>query len=82
MFTKACTQMSVTALFIIVKEWEKNPTVHQNKQNVVYPHKGFPGGSMVRTRLSIQEMQETWVQPFGWGDPLEEDTATHSSILA
>ena len=27
-------------------------------------------------------MQETWVQSLGWEDPLEEDTATHSSILA
>ena len=27
-------------------------------------------------------MQETWAQPVGWEDPLEEDMATHSSILA
>ena len=27
-------------------------------------------------------MQETWVQSLGWDDPLEEDMATHSSILA
>ena len=27
-------------------------------------------------------MWETWVRPLGWKDPLEEDTATHSSILA
>ena len=27
-------------------------------------------------------MQETWVPPRGWEDPLEEGTATHSSILA
>ena len=26
-------------------------------------------------------MQETWVQPLGWEDPLEEGTETHSSIL-
>ena len=25
---------------------------------------------------------ETWVQSLGWGDPLEEDVATHSSIPA
>ena len=30
----------------------------------------------------MQEMQETWVQSLGWEDALEEDTATHSSILA
>ena len=27
-------------------------------------------------------MQETWVRSLGWEDPLEEGTATHSSILA
>ena len=26
-------------------------------------------------------MQETWVRSLGWEDPLEEGTATHSSIL-
>ena len=26
--------------------------------------------------------QETWVPSLGWEDPLEEDMATHSSILA
>ena len=27
-------------------------------------------------------MQETWVRFLGWEDPLEEEMATHSSILA
>ena len=27
-------------------------------------------------------MRETWVQSLGWVDPLEEDMATHSSILS
>ena len=27
-------------------------------------------------------MWETWVQSLGWEDPLEEDMATHPSILA
>ena len=27
-------------------------------------------------------MQETWVLSLGWDDPLEEEMATHSSILA
>ena len=27
-------------------------------------------------------MQETWVRLLGWEDPLEEETATLSSILA
>ena len=30
----------------------------------------------------MQEMQETWVESLGWEDPLDEEMATHSSILA
>ena len=40
------------------------------------------GGQWGRIRLSVQEMQEMWVQSLGLGDPLEEEMATHSSILA
>ena len=28
------------------------------------------------------EMKKTWVQSLGWEDPLEEEMAIHSSILA
>ena len=31
---------------------------------------------------NLPAMRETWVQPLGWEDPLEEGMATHSSILA
>ena len=41
--------------------------------------KGFPRGSVVKNPLAIEELQETLL---GLEDPLEEDTATHSSILA
>ena len=27
-------------------------------------------------------MLETWVQSLGWEDPLEEEVATHPSVLA
>ena len=27
-------------------------------------------------------MPETWVQSLGWEDPLEEEMATHSTVLA
>ena len=30
----------------------------------------------------MQEIQETWVQSLGQEDPLEEETAPHSSVLA
>ena len=40
---------------------------------------GFPGGSVGKNPPA---MQETWVQSLGWDDTLEEEMATHSSILA
>ena len=43
---------------------------------------GIMGGSMVRIHLLMQEPQETKVQSLGQEDPLEEDMASHSSILA
>ena len=36
----------------------------------------------VKNSPAVQEMQEPWVQSLGQEDPLEEGTATHSSILA
>ena len=36
----------------------------------------------VKNPPSIQKTQETWVRSLGWEDPLEEEMATHSSILA
>ena len=39
--------------------------------------------SLVGQRLKcLPAMWETWVQSLGWEDPLEKETATHSSILA
>ena len=35
-----------------------------------------------KIHLTIQEMQETWLQSLGQEDPLEEEVATCSSILA
>ena len=37
---------------------------------------------MVSNPPPKQETQETWVQSPGWEDTLEEEIATHSSILA
>ena len=44
--------------------------------------KGFPGGTVVKNLFAMQEMRETWVQSLGQEDLLEEEMATHSSILA
>ena len=43
---------------------------------------GFPGGSAVKNLPAIQEAQEMYLQFLGREDPLEEEMATHSSILA
>ena len=40
---------------------------------------GFPGDSVVKNLLPMQEMQ---VRSLGWADHLEKEMATHSSILA
>ena len=41
-----------------------------------------PDGSAVKNWPAMQETQETWVWSLGQEDPLEEDMATLSSILA
>ena len=42
----------------------------------------FPGGSVVNNPLPMQETQQSQVQSLGAEDPLEEEIATHSSVLA
>ena len=37
---------------------------------------------MAQTVKNPPAIQDTWVWSLGWEDPLEEDMATHSSILA
>ena len=44
---------------------------------------GLPWAFLVaQTVKNLPEMQETPVQPLGWEDALEKETATHSHILA
>ena len=44
---------------------------------------GFPeGAKWERIYLPMREMQETQVQSLGHEEPLKEETATHSGILA
>ena len=42
----------------------------------------YQGHLVAQTVKNLPAMQETWVQYLGWADPLEKETATHSSILA
>ena len=43
---------------------------------------GFPYDSVVKYLPAVQKMQEMRVQSLGQEDPLEQEMATHSSILA
>ena len=49
---------------------------------VIIIAEGFPGGSAVKNLPVVQEPQEPWVGSLSQEDPLEEGTATHSSIPA
>ena len=44
--------------------------------------KQFADGSGVKNQLAMQELQEMWIGSMGQEDPLKEQIATHSSILA
>ena len=37
---------------------------------------------VVQTVKNLPAVWESWVQSLGWEDPLENEMATHSSILA
>ena len=43
---------------------------------------GFSSDLAVKNLSVMQETQETWVQTLGQEYPLEEEMATHSSVLA
>ena len=47
-----------------------------------HTYEGFLGGSVIKNPPAVQELQEMQVRSLGQHDPLEEGTATHSSILA
>ena len=44
--------------------------------------KQSPGDAVVQNLPPVQEVQEARVLPLGQKDPLEEEMAAHSSILA
>ena len=48
----------------------------------LFINEAFLSGSVVKNTPANQEMHKMLVQSLGWEDPLEEDMATHSSILA
>ena len=50
---------------------DKLPTAHYSWSSL-----------MAQMVMNPPAMQETWIQLLSWEDPLEEEMATHSSILA
>ena len=50
-------------------------------EGIVYPLQYSWAFLVAQLVKNPPAMQETWVQSLGWKDPLEEGTATHSSIL-
>ena len=51
-------------------------------EGIGYPLQ-YSWASLVAQLLkNLPAMQETWVRPLGWEDPLEKGMATYSSILA
>ena len=67
-----CTSLCVDIFFFLINWWA-------NKTWYVCPSRASPGGSAVKNLPAIQEM---WVWSLGRENPLEEEIATHSSILA
>ena len=47
-----------------------------------YPLQHSWASLVVQTKKNAPEVWDTWVPSLGWNDPLEEDMATHSNILA
>ena len=44
--------------------------------------RGFPDDSVAKNPPAVQQMQDTRVHSLDQKDPLEDEMATHSSILA
>ena len=61
--------------------WECSLGHHAQRkdQEAIQISMHFPGGSVVK---NLPAMQETCVQFLGWEHPLEEEMATHASVLA
>ena len=51
-------------------------------EGIGYPLQYSWASLVAQTVKNLPAMRETWVQSLGWEDPLEEDMATHFSVLA
>ena len=76
--------LSATEEVWAVNMISRSPYLSLNHKALVSIIIGFPGSSVVKKKKKkiCLPMQKTWVWSQGWKDPLEEEMATHSSILA
>ena len=51
-------------------------------EGIDYPLQYSWASLVVQMVKNVPAMWDTWVLSLGWEDPLEEDMATHSNILA
>ena len=65
-----------------------SPSLLENERLVpciitrIHIYTGFPGGSVVKNPPAMQETWEMQAQSLGRENPLQEEMATHFSILA
>ena len=76
------TRISIRQKIDNTKWWQGCEKTNSYKLLVAIPNLGFLGRSTVKKPPIMWELQETWFWSLGREDPLEEGTATHSSILA
>ena len=53
-----------------------------SEEGIGYPVQDSWASLVVQLVKNLPSIQETWVQPLGWENPLEKRKATHSSNLA
>ena len=80
--TRAYTQFSTDSTCLCLLRSYLVPFPRNKLQWWGQPQAGCPGGSAVKNPLAMQALQEMWVRPLGWEDPLEKEMATYSSIPA
>jgi len=52
------------------------------EEGIGYPLQYFWASLVAQMGKNLSAIQEIWIRPLGWEDPLEKGIATHSSILA
>ena len=69
-----------TTLDTIIRGASSISSFHKFMEYCTY-YRDIPNGAAVKNPPAV-EMEETHVRPLGQDDPLEEEMATHSNILA